>query len=778
MTAWMNRFLIGTRIYGGFAVILAMLGILAVISYRSLNTIAEIQGDYVNFSTNAMLVQQIERNLVGLRRNMYAYLTTGSLPEFKSAEELVGIIKTEFGELDRNLKDPKLHQDAIELHTSVDAYFAIAKKAVELREARDWILETGFQPNVESAAINLTRTTDAALAGEKFELAAQLSQALETIWSLRYHTGRLDISGDAEAAAKAKAALETLQRIVTKAVSRTDDPALRPKLDKVQQRVGEVVGIYDKMVEFISNYHQAANKTLPDQAEVFRKQSVALTKQMRDELTQLDHDVDQQITDTIRTTVILSVSIFVGGFLIAWVIGAGISRPIIRMTRTMTTLADGDNTVEVPARDNRDEIGGMARAVQVFKENAIENDRLRREQESAEQAKQRRQEESEELIDMFGSSVSGVFGSLSEASSSMAATAQSMSEASSETNIQVDIVTRAIGQTSENAQSVASASQELTAAICEIGRLIHASSDIAAHGAGQSREVIAKVEMLREASERIGNIIGIISEIAAQTNLLALNATIEAARAGDAGKGFAVVASEVKNLSQQTQKATVDISQQITGIQDSISGTVDAVRDIGQTITHIHESTNEIAAAVTEQQSATDEIARNVQFVSSSADEIAQSIGQVRNAADQTIAASSKVREASDTMAGQADKLSVEVKDFLSAIKGAGTRHEFQRLSVDVPAQVVGADGARVATRANQISIGGAWIAARIDQPLGSSVEVMLEGVDRPIKSRVAGHAGNGTRLQFPMDTAHLSFMAGVIGQLGQAGRPKRRGHG
>ncbi|MEI6559104.1 MAG: methyl-accepting chemotaxis protein [Rhodospirillaceae bacterium] len=447
------------------------------------------------------------------------------------------------------------------------------------------------------------------------------------------------------------------------------------------------------------------------------------------------------------------------------------------MTRTMTTLAAGDHTIEVPALDNRDEIGGMARAVQVFKDNAIENERLRQAQEAEDRAKQRRQEESEELIDMFGSSVSGVFDSLSKASTTMAATALSMNEASNETNVQVGIVTRAIGQTSENAQSVASASEQLTAAISEIGRLIHASSDVAAHGASQSKDVVAKVEMLRQASERIGNIIGIISTIASQTNLLALNATIEAARAGDAGKGFAVVASEVKNLSQQTQKATVDISEQVTEIQNSISGTVDAVQAIGQTITQIHESTNEIAAAVTEQQSATDEIARNVQFVSSSADEIAQSIVLVRDSADQTITASAKVRDASDTMAGQADKLSVEVKDFLSAIKGAGTRHQFQRLTVDVAAEIITAAGARIATRANQISIGGAWIGTRIDQPLGSVVEMTLAGVPRPIKSRIAGLAERSTRLQFPMDTAHLSVMAGVIDQLAQAGqRPGRRG--
>ncbi len=774
MASWLNRFYIGTRIYAGFAIILLLLGVLAYISYRSLDTIAGLQAGSVSYASDALEVQRIERNLVGMRRNISIYLATGSVTEFKRAEELAGIIKGQFETLEHTLKDPKFRSSADELRKQTEAYFTTANKAVKIRDARDWIMETGFIPNTESATINLNRVMDAAMSTGNFELTTYLGVAKEAIWALRYEAERFDATGEADHATKAKAEMDQLKKAILEIAARVEDPTLRSRIIKVQQRVTELSETFEKQVGYITSYHEISNKTLVEMAETLKTLSMKLTSDIQSGLDELNGQLNQTINDTTHTTVGLSLAVFVGGFLIAWLIGAGISRPIIGMTKTMSKLAAGDNAILVPALDNLDEIGDMARAVQVFKESAIENERLKQAQEIEEKSKRHRQEESEELIDMFGSSVSGVFGSLSEASSAMATTAKSMNDISNETNHQVDIVTHAIGQTSENAQSVASASQELTAAIGEIGRLIHSSSNVAAEGANQSREVINKVEMLRQASERIGNIIGIISTIASQTNLLALNATIEAARAGDAGKGFAVVASEVKSLSQQTQKATVDIAEQITGIQDSISSTVDSVQAIGKTITHIHESTNEIAAAITEQQSATNEIARNVQFVSSSADEISHSIKLVRDAADQTISASTKVRDASDTMSGQAEKLSVEVKDFLSAIKGAGTQHEFQRLSVNIPAQLVTENGTKAATRANQISIGGAWLATRVDQPLGSTVEISLEGVSRPIKSRVAGLTETGTRLQFPMDTAHLSFMVGVIQQLAQTTGRKR----
>ena len=277
--------------------------------------------------------------------------------------------------------------------------------------------------------------------------------------------------------------------------------------------------------------------------------------------------------------------------------------------------------------------------------------------------------------------------------------------------------------------------------------------------------MVRRVSLLRSASEKIGNIIGIISNIATQTNLLALNATIEAARAGEAGRGFVVVAGEVKTLSAQTQRATVDITAQIQEIQKSIGDTVTAVDAISQTIDQIHRSSGEIAAAITEQQSATEGISRNIQFVATGAGQISDSMIAVRASANQTSDASLQVNQASGSMATQSEKLSVEVKDFLLAIKEAGTKNEFERLEINIGATVT-VDGRAQQTRARQISVGGAWLEAIIDRPLGSQVAVTLEGFAQPIRARIAGIADKGTRLQFPMDSEHLALMAGTIGKL------------
>ncbi|MEI6557183.1 MAG: methyl-accepting chemotaxis protein [Rhodospirillaceae bacterium] len=443
----------------------------------------------------------------------------------------------------------------------------------------------------------------------------------------------------------------------------------------------------------------------------------------------------------------------------------GVTRPLRRLSEVMLRLAKGDLGVGIIYAERADEVGEMAETLQVFKDHATENLRLKLAQEEDVRDRKRRQEESEELTDMFASGISGVLEVISRSSSSMAATAESVHVAAQDTDREVDVVTGAVDQAHENSQAVAAASQQLTSAIAEISRLIDSSSRIAGEGSRRAEEVESKVLMLRDASDRIGDIIQIIASIASQTNLLALNATIEAARAGEAGKGFAVVASEVKNLAGQTQKATVDISTQISEIQNSIAGTVDAIQAVGSTVAQIHQSTSEIAAAVTEQHSATDEIARNIQFVSSNAEDIAMSIGKVRDSAGRTNSAASMVRESSDAMAKQTERMSVEIHDFLSALRDAGSGHKFQRVAVRLPARITAAGRTETGTVV-QLSIGGAWLDRGIELPTGTQVDLDIEGIGRALHTRISGRTGQGTRLQFPLDTAHLAFMSGALERM------------
>ena len=491
----------------------------------------------------------------------------------------------------------------------------------------------------------------------------------------------------------------------------------------------------------------------------------ALVKFAYEKAEQFDAMAEQRGQIAHSVMMILMIVGAILGVIIAMAISRGITRPLFDLRNCMSKLAGDDREAEIPHLDNKSEVGEMAEAVEVFKQHMIEAHNLAIAEEAERGAKQRRQQEAEELIDMFGSSVSGVFTSLSRASHSMAETATSMKTVVDDTHVQIKVVGKEVGEAGSNAQAVAAASQELTAAISEISRLVNTSAQIAESGSVQAGEVVDKVTMLRTASEKIGNIVGIIAGIATQTNLLALNATIEAARAGDAGKGFAVVAGEVKNLSGQTQKATIEIAAQINEIQNSIGATVGAVQTIGQTVTEIYKSSAEIAAAITQQQSATDEIARNIQFVSSSTDRIGQSMIAVSESATKTNNSSVQVGKAADTMSGQAEKLAVEVADFLAAITGAGTRHKFERLNTHIDAKVT-CVGKTVNTRAGQLSIGGAWLETRLDEPAGTLVEMIIDGVPRTIRARIAGASDKGTRLQFPMDSGHLEFMTEVIARF------------
>jgi methyl-accepting chemotaxis protein len=760
----LNNIRIGGRLYSGFgalilfSVALAGFGVWQLWAIKDQVAVMDIQ------STNNARAIEMSSEIHAMRRAILRYTFDQDEPSFAESEKRLNGLSGLLAAAVENTSSPERQA----------AYKEIDKAVEELKLKRVALGD----------AVKQMAAGRALMFSDGDKMAADLQKLVE--------------SSDKTPLSQAVTALETRILHVRVAAWRfmaNRDPKgvtlFKTNLGKVRQQIAELenadlpsndkplLGATKADVARYSDAFEKASTNLLLGDEIYYKGITPLTveavgkiRTIRDGIAlhskEVNAETESRISGTVTTQEIVASMVALLGLLTAFVIARGITGPLAALTGVMNRLSGGDVEVVIPGSERGDELGTMAKSVQVFKDSAIAKLRLEETQTVDRAALTRRQEEVDQLIGFFGRSMSGSFKSLSVTSADMARTSTSLESAAQTTGSQAVVVLGEVGQTSLNIQTVAAASQQLSASISEIGRQASESARGSTQAMQQAESVVAKVEELRHASTEIGNVVKLINTIAGQTNLLALNATIEAARAGEAGRGFAVVAGEVKALAEQTAKATSDIALQVASIQAATNGAAESIQEISGTIRGVNETAVAIATAVEQQSAATQEIARSIESVTVNAASMTRSMEEVQGAVDATSGSAAEVKRTTEALSVDTGLLSTEVQDFLSSLRDLGESRQLRALDVNLPATAI-LGGQSIAGRVLKVSPGMVLFDGPLQISAGTLLEVRIDRLDRTLRGRFVDRIAGGCQIQLLLNHEHLTFMEGAMTRLATA---------
>jgi methyl-accepting chemotaxis protein len=556
------------------------------------------------------------------------------------------------------------------LETYRSSFTAAAEAADRLRAATTKTDAQGAAAGLDVGGIQVAlanRSDDAERLVNPMRLAGVVDALRITV--MRY--GSTLATGDAD---DAKQALSYVQMAITDTeaeIAEAGDVKLKALVAALKTAIAADATALDEVIKVAGDLRtrqaelKKASAVIDDQVNKINVKLGTVRAEQGDKTAAAVDQTKQTVIATASGALLL-------GAVLAWLIGASVSGPIRSMTDRMQSLAAGELDEPIPGGESRDEIGRMARAVEVFRENALAVRRMEGEATAQRQATEAdRSRMMSDLAGRFEQGMQGVIAGVGGRADDMGRSAEVLAKVAERGRGLAEAVATRAEQASMNVQTVASATQQLAASIREISSQVQRSVAVSNRATDETNRTSDLIHGLSDAAEKIGTIIQLIQAIASQTNLLALNATIEAARAGDAGKGFAIVASEVKNLATQTAEATKQIAGQIATIQSATGQSVEAITQFGSTVREMADIATAIAAAVEQQGAATGEIARNVEQAANGTSAVTQEIGQVRAVAGETDAGAEAALTAAAALKQQADSMKSNVDDFLHTIRSA-----------------------------------------------------------------------------------------------------------
>jgi methyl-accepting chemotaxis protein len=634
-TSIFARLKIGTRVYAGFSLTLALLAALGGVGVVSLTGADTSFDRYALVTANTVNVAGFDRDFATVRRTAYAYAVAGQDQMRRLALDNISKVQQEIAAALTTLRaEDRTRMEGVA--RLVDGYAANFEAGIKERTAREQAYEAMAQSGLKASQA-ITEIVKMTTADGDFELAALAGQVQSSLLLARVNAARFVGRPDAklaEAFRKNYADFQTTVRRLGDHLKSVESKRLAS--ESAEQGANYMQG-FDTYAAITLSLDKLFFDTMAKQGVELESMLTDIVGAQRQALTNTGSELTATMKGTRTTMMAIAIGALVFGFAIAFLIARSIVRPVSGLTAGMKELASGNFDVVLPGLDRHDEVGEMAQAVETFKVRSADRARQEAEERQAEQVRlaeakrsaderetaQRRAAEEKlvaerkstrhRLADGFESAVGHIVSTVSSAASQLEAAAVTLTSTADRTQKLASAVATASEEASANVGSAASATNEMSTSVTEITRQVHESSRIALDAVKQAQETDQRIQFLAQAAGRIGDVVKLITAIAEQTNLLALNATIEAARAGEAGRGFAIVAQEVKALAAQTAKATEEIGAQITGMQTETTQSVTAIKKIGDTIGRISEIAASIASAVEQQNAATGEIARNVQ---------------------------------------------------------------------------------------------------------------------------------------------------------------------